>query len=217
MFLLVTPTDKELDALQAGVASEIDFTSLVCGVGPLESSVVLHKFLSGTDVDFEGVLLAGIGGAFVGGGADILDVCLATSEVFGDIGICYPDRIEPLDHSFAPQSTFIFNPNLLASAGRIFSESKVKYREGVFVTVSSVSGTKIRGDYLQNRFSAICENMEGAGIARVCQEFNLPCLEVRCISNMVLDRAEQVWDVDGALGCCSKAVGLLLGKLACES
>ena len=73
---------------------------------------------------------------------------------------------------------------------------------GNFITVNSVSGTRDRGEILQQKYNGLCENMEGAAIAQVCQEFSLPLLEVRCISNYVEDRDPARWRLQEA---CDKA------------
>jgi futalosine hydrolase len=47
----------------------------------------------------------------------------------------------------------------------------------------------------ENKFDAICENMEGAALARVSQEFGIPFLELRAISNMVENRDQSAWQI----------------------
>ena len=66
---------------------------------------------------------------------------------------------------------------------------------GRFVTVSTCSGTRSRGEELQRRFGAICENMEGAAAAQVSMRYGIDCLEVRGISNMVEYRDLSRWDI----------------------
>jgi futalosine hydrolase len=68
-------------------------------------------------------------------------------------------------------------------------------KRGKFVTVSTCSGTSIRGQELENRFNGICENMEGAAIAHTALLYDTPLLEVRGISNMVEDRDISKWDI----------------------
>jgi futalosine hydrolase len=73
---------------------------------------------------------------------------------------------------------------------------------GPFITVNGVSGNRKRGEMLRKKWQGLRENMEGAAVVRVCREFDLPCLELRCISNMVEDRDLANWRVAEA---CDKA------------
>ena len=41
--------------------------------------------------------------------------------------------------------------------------------------------------------------MEGAAVAMVCQSLDIPCAELRCISNMVDDRDTSKWQLVEAI------------------
>ena len=66
---------------------------------------------------------------------------------------------------------------------------------GPFLTVSTVTGVRARGDELHRRFGALCESMEGAAAAHVCALHDVPFLEVRGISNLVEDRNRAAWKI----------------------
>jgi len=76
-----------------------------------------------------------------------------------------------------------------------------------------VSGTLRRGEALRLRYQAICENMEGAAVARVAQAFQLPCLEMRVVSNMVEDRDLSRWQLAAAIDRAAAALAILLPGL----
>ena len=84
---------------------------------------------------------------------------------------------------------------------------------GTFVTVSAVSGTRARGENLRQQWQGLCENMEGASVARVAEAFDLPFLEVRAISNMVEDRNPQDWRLEEACAVAADAASCLLREL----
>ena len=88
--------------------------------------------------------------------------------------------------------------DLLTRVGRILHSKQLSFYTGAFVTVNCASGTAKRGNMLGARYRALCENMEGAAVARVCREFNLPCLELRCVSNLVEDRDTSRWQLKKA-------------------
>jgi futalosine hydrolase len=215
MLLVVSATTTELEPLQA-VSRDLDghLSFLISGVGPVETALKLSEYLAGgKQKNFSAVINIGLAGAYPVGGPELLDICLAENEFFGDLGINISEKIEPLDGSFAPPAEFALDQKLLTVAGRSLERAGLKYLTGNFVTVSSASGTVTRGRYLQDKFKAICENMEGAAVARVCQNFALPCLEIRCVSNMVVDRNDQRWLTAEAVTSCSQAVKIVLEEL----
>ena len=215
MLLVVSATKTELEPLQA-VSRDLDehLRFLISGVGPVETALKLSEYLASAEQQQpSAVINIGLTGAYPDTGLELLEICLAENEFFGDLGINISEKIVPLDSSFAPPAEFALDHQLLAVAGRSLERAGIKYRTGNFVTVSSTSGTVARGRYLQDKFKAICENMEGAALARVCQHFALPCLEIRCVSNMVINRSDQRWLAAEAAESCSQAVKIVLEGL----
>jgi futalosine hydrolase len=41
--------------------------------------------------------------------------------------------------------------------------------------------------------------MEGASVFKVCEEFNIPCMQIRSISNKIEKRNRENWDLDLAI------------------
>ncbi len=70
---------------------------------------------------------------------------------------------------------------------------------GPFVTVQQCSGVQAAGDTLAARFGGICENMEGAAAAHVAEANGIPFVEIRGISNRVVDRDLSQWDLPRAI------------------
>ena len=54
--------------------------------------------------------------------------------------------------------------------------------------------------------------MEGAAVAMVCKTFNTPCVELRCISNMVEDRNTADWMLEDAIGKICRAAEVVLNE-----
>jgi futalosine hydrolase len=190
--------------LQRLLQEEIRY--LLTGVGPVEAAVRLTRFLAVQPDAITAVVNFGVGGGYIPAagenGPQLLDLYLAETEAFGDLGICFPDRIEPLLEDLTGKVGFRMDQELLTAACRICAEHKIVVQKGNFVTVACVSATRARGEMLRSRFQAHCENMEGAAVARVCAEYSLPVLEVRCISNLVEDRDLKGWRLQEA---CEKA------------
>lgn len=108
---------------------------------------------------------------------------------------------------------FSLQGHLLDRARALLSGQGLTPWTGPFVSVLAVSGTLARGESLRTRFHALCENMEGAAVARVAEEFHLPCLELRAISNMVEDRDLARWRLAEAIERTAEAMVTLLPGL----
>lgn len=202
MYLLAAATDFECDCARKILVASKDIAFLTTGVGPVETAFSLTAFLC-RHSQVSAVINFGVAGAFLNTDIDMLDICLARHEVLADLGICFPDRIDPLNaESLNIEKEFDLQNTLLRQAQDILKEENQPFQTGTFVTVNCVSGTTSRGNFLQQTHQAICENMEGAAIARVCRGFGLDCLEIRAISNMVEDRDPSKWQLKQA---CEKA------------
>ncbi len=218
MHLVVAATQTEMDAYgpidQSTPDSVLQFVS---GVGPMESGITLSRFLERHHTKIRSVVNFGIGGAYFSGPKQkpgLLDLCVAEREILGDFGVCYGDRIEPFSQGdFPAQSIFDFDPTLVAAAQSALSAGMVESTVGAFVTVNGASGFKVRGDHFADRYGAICENMEGAAVARVCELFKIPLVEVRAISNLVEDRTDEPWPIAEAAARAARAAKLIIKRL----
>ena len=210
MYLLVTATEMEARPLRAILPASPEYQIFVAGVGLSETAVNLTRFLATGNAEVERVIDFGVAGAYLAAGAKLLDLCLAGSEVIGDFGISFGSRLEPFASPLGPPPVFAMDPQLVAEAQQILARHGLSSLTGGFVTVNSVSGTAERGNLLRDRHQGLCENMEGAAVARVCQEFSLPLLELRCVSNMVEDRNLAGWQLDRAVELCAHAVSVLV-------
>jgi len=218
MYLIVTATEQEMQPIRDELHELQSLDFLVTGMGPVESTLVLTLFLSRLAKKPRLVMNFGVGGAYPETGLEILDLALAEREVFGDLGICHENTIESFNSALPVTRELILPPELVARAAKILSEQGIVCTPGAFVTVNCTSGTRKRGNLLRDTFHAICENMEGASVARVCKEFELPCLELRCISNLVEDRDLDQWRIREAGQRCGLVAGhLVRAMLALET
>jgi len=214
MFLVTAATDAEMEAFRRACGPSAAYTSLVTGVGPVETAVRLTAFLAGTPLPLAGVMNFGVAGAYIPAARDnaaLLDICLAEREVLGDLGICDGEEVKQLrGGAFEILDTFDLDTGLLHQAESTLAAASISYKRGVFTTVSCVSGTSKRGMMLARQHQALCENMEGAAAARACRQFGLPLLELRCISNLVEDRNLQNWQLHKACVRCGEVAALVV-------
>lgn len=192
--LLTAATDFELRAFTEAGGGGRRIQTLRTGIGPTETAFALTDALHRQAGAVSAVVNFGIAGAFPDSGAGLLDICLAEEEVLGDLGICLPERIERFaEQGLAVRDRFVIDAGLRAAAAQVLTQAGLPCRSGVFVTVSSASGTAARALQIGGQYQGLCENMEGAAAARVCEAFGLPCLELRCVSNMAGERDKRRW------------------------
>ncbi|MDT8441553.1 MAG: futalosine hydrolase [Desulfuromonadales bacterium] len=174
---------------------------------------------------YRALWLFGCGGACPGSGLALGDLALADAELFADEGSltpdgfrdlhalgvtmrCEPERYDnrwPVDTTLHDRAWPILQQHA-EGAGRTL-------RRGLFVTVSTCTGTSRGARELVQRTGGLCENMEGAAVALVCNQFGLPLLEVRGISNRVEDRDPARWDLPAGMQAAQQAILALLPAL----
>jgi futalosine hydrolase len=164
------------------------------------------------------VVIFGIGGAYPSSGLKVGDVAVATKENYADEGVLMRDGFHGLKSIGIPilrkGRRRFFNEFLLdrrlASAALRAARVAGTARAGLFLTVSTCTGTTERARELESIFPAICESMEGAAAVHVCSLYGIPCAEIRGISNIVEDRNRDRWDIPLAAENCQVALRRLL-------
>ncbi|HEB54427.1 MAG TPA: futalosine hydrolase [bacterium] len=158
------------------------------------------------------VLLFGVAGAFPARHradappAAIGDLAIVGSDGFGDEGVDTPDGFLDLGAmQLADVGPFPADPRLGAAAGELLAAPIVRG-----TTVSTCSGTDAASQRLRARTGADVETMEGAAVALVCRQFELPLLHVRAISNWTGDRDRGEWQLGAAVDAVQRAVRRLL-------
>ncbi len=209
--LIVSPTKREMESFLP-LARRYKCPHLVCGLGPGSTSFELTRFIENRGAPYT-VILAGVAGAYQWADVELGDVCLASSEAYGDLGRQGPSGIEPISlEGDETQTEFALEPGWR----RIIKSDIVKklgVRYGPMVTVSCVTGTSERARDLHERFKSIAENMEGAAAAQVCDYYQVPLLEFRGISNWVGDLDKKNWRMNQALNATARVLEKVLGIL----
>ncbi len=168
------------------------------GIGTATMAIQATRLLSHWPI--RKLILFGCGGAYPGSDLHQGDIALASSETFGDLGSQTTEEFIPLTEMGIPQRPEFCPPTeptielssvLLDWAKAALPEAKC----GPFVTVNCCSGNTALSEQLQARTGGICENMEGAAVAKLCQLFNIPMLELRGISNPTGTRDSSQWDL----------------------
>ncbi len=220
MYLVVCPTELEIALLEQDreLSAKADVKLFVTGPGMVDSAIFLTRILCGemTSVgsrNVHGVFLFGLAGAYLDSGVNILDFCLAEKELFGDFGVTAGNRIAYFEDPAMGRRGYDLSSGLALATKEVLEARGISYRAGNFVTVNSCSGTAERGEFLRRQFGAICENMEGAAVAQVCDAWDLPLVEVRCISNLVEELDRSKWSTEEAVSKGSSILKIILGEL----
>ena len=218
MLLVLAATKIEMAAYCSSAIKDDHVKTAVCGVGPVESAVRTMEMLTRYNGQIRYVLNFGIGGAYLSESgeplADLLDIVIAESEVLGDYGICYGTRIESFSEPELTEKTaFEMSSELNSYIGEGLIEQGIRVFRGKFVTVNAASGSTKRGLYLHKKFDATCENMEGAAIARCCDMFSIPMVELRSVSNFVEDRPGEPWKLKEACARSGTSAALVADRI----
>lgn len=168
---------------------EIDF--LLAGTSSVPFIYSLCKYLT-TNPKPDLAILAGIAGTF-NYGIRIGTVVEITSEIFGDTGA------EDRDGSWIS----MFDLGLWKPDQKPFQDGKLINPQPICkdllhvssVTVSTVSGSLERINYLKKLYHPDIENMEGAAFFYWCSMENIPFAQIRSISNRVEPRNREAWDI----------------------
>jgi len=167
------------------------------------------------------VINSGVGGAYPNSGLKIGDIAIASKEIYGDDGVISPGGWKDMKELGIPLAQVnkkrYFNEFPLESglAKKALSISYLtQVKSGAFVTLSATTGTHQRAVELEDRFNAICENMEGAAVAHVCIMYKIPLLEIRGISNIAGIRDKRRWNLMLASENCQRAVLDIIPQLA---
>lgn len=183
------------------------------GMGKSNAAQALTAALETHDV--RGIVGFGVGGAYGGARLGVGGVAVATVEIYGDEGVQTAGGwlstaeigIPLLRRSEGDAFNEIPLPaERVAAASAALTDCGVSHQTGPFITVSTCSGTAARGAELRERHDAIVESMEGAAYAHVAALYDVPCVEVRGVSNAVEDRDLSRWKLEEAAAVAARAV-----------
>lgn len=205
--LIVTAVDAERDTILRGLAGNEQYEVIAAGVGP--SAAASRTAVALSSGHYKYVISAGIGGGFPGK-APIGSLVIASKIIAADLGSETPDgflSVEELGFG----SACIQTPSVISEQlTRALQSAGLSAICAPILCVSTTTGTKETADALAVRNpGAAAEAMEGFGVAQAAQDFGLPVLEIRAISNMVGPRNRDAWKIPQALQTLEAAISIL--------
>lgn len=124
-----------------------------------------------------------------------LDLCLVETDSLADEGVETPgDFLSLADLGLGSTGPFVADAAWNERAASALERPPIVRG----ATVSACSGSDSRATAIARRSSAAIETMEGAAIARVCTVFEVPWIQVRCVSNYCGDRERGEWRLEFA-------------------
>ena len=175
--LIVAATDFEITSLKIR-EKHVLFT----GVGMVNTAVSLTKELVSNKYDL--IINMGVAGAF---SEDLVNGCVVEviEDNFSEIG--FENDLEFMQFTDFDIQT------------RFYSSPRTNLKQVRAITVNTVHGNNDTISEIVKREKADIETMEGASVFKVCEEFNIPCLQIRSISNRIEKRNTDQWDLDLAI------------------
>jgi len=161
------------------------------------------------------VINSGCAGAYLASGLSVGELAVASDEFLGDEGVQTSAGWQDLRFMGIPTVVHVsrqyhnaipLSKHAAEKAMQLADYFGVKLVRGRFITVSTCSGSRQRGDEVVRNFHGICENMEGAAVAQVCLRYGIDCLEIRGVSNLVDERDMKTWDIPRAVEAAQRFV-----------
>ncbi|TPG70830.1 futalosine hydrolase [Brevibacillus laterosporus] len=209
--LIVTSVSAEQEAVIRGLNGAEGFDVLIGGVGVAFAAASTARILATTKYDL--VICAGIAGGFVGK-ADVASAVVATEILASDLGAETPDGFLSLDELGFGSARIPVDITLVNRVAEALQVSGLPAHTGSVLTVSTVTGSAETATAIASRVTgATAEAMEGYGVATAAQQFEIPVLEIRTISNPVGPRDRSAWRIKEALESLEKVSSVLVEVL----
>lgn len=185
--LVVAATEGEI-APSIAFLIERQIPYLITGAGMTATAYRLGRELAESHPDY--ILNVGIAGS-ISRDIPIGSVVEITSDCFSELGAEDGDHFLPIEKLGFGCSTYHSVP---------LFDLTLSLPKHIGITVNTVHGNENSIVRLRERLPfAEIETMEGAAVFFVCDEENIPCLQIRSISNYVEKRNKDAWAIPLAI------------------
>jgi futalosine hydrolase len=211
--LVVVATEPEVkgikDSLSSYQISSIEF--LITGVGMVNTTFELAKALMQNTYDY--VINVGIAGSF-DRTINLGEVVWVRKELFSEMGAEDGEEfLSLIQLGLQTHDEFPFEWGELKAPmlPEINALAQLKQVRGI--TVNKVHGNEASILKTNMQFSPQIESMEGAAVFYVAMKMNIPCIQIRSISNYVERRNRESWKIKEALESLTKQSVLLINEI----
>jgi futalosine hydrolase len=191
--LIVVATKLEIEPfLNKLKGSKFKPDVLITGVGMVATTFSLAKRFSEKKYDL--ALNLGICGSF-NRNFKIGEVVNITEDIFSELGAEDGDGFLKLsDMKFADKRDVFLKPSKKFISPVLKNFKKVKG-----LTVNTVHGNKKSISKVASLYNPDVESMEGAAFFYVCNQFEIPAVQLRAVSNYVERRNAKNWNIPFAV------------------
>jgi futalosine hydrolase len=170
-----------------------DYEILITSVGMVATAFALGKHLATHQYDL--VINLGICGSFDRSIA-IGDVLEITEDTFSELGAEDDGEFLSIEQMGFGEATF-HPTKKLADLYNLFNTFNLQ--QATAITVNTVHGNEESINKVARRLNAQLESMEGAAFFYACKQMNVPCLQIRAVSNYVEKRNRDNWQIGLAI------------------
>ncbi len=185
--LVVAATESELQKLDLKGFADLSIDSLVTGIGMVATAHSLTEKL--VSEKFNLVVNIGITGSF-NRRMKIGQVVQVNSDRLIELGAEDGDRFVPADEMGWVEFDQLEFVSPIELKGLVNANG---------ITVNRVHGNAESIRKTVEEFNPDVESMEGAAVAYVCRQMDIPWVQIRSISNRVEPRNKDNWDIPLAL------------------
>jgi futalosine hydrolase len=166
---------------------------LITGVGMVATAFALGRHLTHNKYDL--VVNLGIAGSF---DRDIQlgELVEVYQDTFAELGAENNDEFLPIEKMGFGTATY-YPTTKLADLYNLFNTFNLKTTTAI--TVNTVHGNEGSIKKVSDRLTPQIESMEGAAFFYACREMNVPCLQIRAVSNYVEKRNRDNWQIGLAI------------------
>jgi futalosine hydrolase len=204
--LFVAATEFEVGSLKSEVRSQKSdiglsksemehskFEILITGVGMVATAFALGRHLVVNKYDL--VVNLGIAGSFDRNIAlgDVLEI---TADTFAELGAEDDNEFLAIEKLGFGESTY-YPSTKLSNLYNLFNTFNLKTANAI--TVNTVHGNEASIKKVKDRLNPALESMEGAAFFYACQQMNVPCMQIRAVSNYVEKRNRDNWNIGLAI------------------
>lgn len=172
---------------------KFEISLLITGVGMVATAFALGKHLSLNRYDL--VLNLGIAGSF---DRDIAlgEVIEITEDTFAELGAEDDAGFLPIADLGFGEATYHPSKKLI-DLYNLFNTFNLK--QATAITVNTVHGNEASIKKVTERLHPQIESMEGAAFFYACKQMDVPCIQIRAVSNYVEKRNRDNWNIGLAI------------------
>ncbi|PWK75350.1 futalosine hydrolase [Mucilaginibacter oryzae] len=188
LILIVAATKFEVEPLMNAFGRKADV--LITGAGMVPTAFGIARQLSNHAYDL--AINLGIAGSF-DRNFNLGDVLEVTEDTFSELGAQDDEAFINIDTLGFGESRFTPTTSL----HEVYPGFYLKKARAV--TVNTVHGHEPSIKKIRERLNPQLESMEGAAFFYACRQMNVPCMQIRAVSNYVEKRNREAWNIGLAI------------------